>query len=165
MDDFSLDKTKLLEAVIGGVEETLRTMDSGYAAARQATLDSPHVMKSKREVTGIEASYLANGLAQNIQEREHELRTLRSLHLPEAPSRVSLGCVVGVGPPDEPVECLYFLLPVCGGMAVPLEGGERTVRILTPGAPVARALLGKRLGEDVAFPPHPAQPTCVRFLA
>jgi transcription elongation GreA/GreB family factor len=165
MNDFRVDKTQLLQAVIGGVEETLRRMDSGYAAARQATLDSPHVMKSKREVTGIEASYLANGLAQNIQEREHELRTLRSLHLPEAPSRVVLGCVVGVGSLEEPMERLYFLLPVCGGMAVPLGDGERTVRILTPGAPVARALLGKRLGEDVTLPPDPSQSTCVRFLA
>jgi transcription elongation GreA/GreB family factor len=165
MRDLRLDKAKLLQAVVDGVEETLRRMDSGYAAARQATLDSPHVMKSKREVTGIEASYLANGLAQNIQEREHELRMLRSLHLPEAPSRVALGCVVGVGPLEGPVEGLYFLLPVCGGMAVPLGDGERTVRILTPGAPVTRALLGKRPGEEVALPPHPAKPNCVRFLA
>ena len=165
MNDLRLDKAKLLQAVIDGVEETLRRMDSGYAAARQATLDAPHVMKSKREVTGIEASYLANGLAQNIQEREHELRTLRNLHLPEAPSRVALGCVVGVGPLEGPVEHLYFLLPVCGGMEVPLEDGGQTVRILTPGAPVARALLGKRLGEDVALPPRIAQPNCVRYLA
>lgn len=165
MNDLGLDKAKLLQAVIDGMEETLRRMDSGYAAARQATLDSPHVMKSKREVTGIEASYLANGLAQNIQEREHELRVLRSLHLPEAPTRVALGCLVGVGPLEGPVECLYFLLPVCGGMAVPLADGERSIRILTPGAPVAKALLGKQLGEDVALPPHPTQPACVRFLA
>ena len=164
MNDLSIDKAKLLQEVIGQVEETLRRMGSGYAAARQATLDSPHVMKSKREVTGIEASYLANGLAQNIQEREHELRTLRGLRLPESPFRIGLGCVVGVGPQGGRVERLYFLLPVCGGMEIPLGDGGRTVRILTPGAPAAKVLLGKRLGEDVTFPLQPARSTCVQFL-
>ena len=164
MDELTINKAELLLEVIGQVEETLRRMGSGYAAARQATLDSPHVMKSKREVTGIEASYLANGLAQNIQEREHELRMLRGLHLPESPSRVVLGCVVGVGPMEGPVERLYFLLPVCGGMEIPLGDGERTVRILTPGAPAAKALLGKHLGEDVPLPPRPDHPSSVRLL-
>ena len=143
MSHLRIDKARLLQEIIAQVEETLRWMGSGYAAARQATLDSPHVMKSKREVTGIEASYLANGLAQNIQEREHELRVLKNLRLPEFPSRVTLGCVVGVGSPEEPLERLYLLLPVCGGMEIPLGDKGRTVRILTPGAPVAKALLGK----------------------
>ena len=165
MSDLPIDKVSLLRAVVGQIEETLRRMDSGYATARQATLDSPHVMKSKREVTGIEASYLANGLAQNIQEREHELRALRSLGLPVAPSRVALGCVVGVGAPEDEVDCLYFLLPVCGGMEVPLGDGRRTVRVLTPGAPVAKVLLGKRLGEELMLPLRPVKLVCVRTLA
>ncbi|HSB71653.1 MAG TPA: hypothetical protein VLH58_11650 [Candidatus Methylomirabilis sp.] len=164
MSDPLVDKASLLRAIVGQVEETLRRMDSGYATARQATLDSPHVMKSKREVTGIEASYLANGLAQNIQEREHELRDLKSLRLPAAPSRVTLGCVVGVAAPEAEVDRLYFLLPVCGGMEVPLGDGRRTVRVLTPGAPVAKALLGKRLGEELMLPLQPIQPVCVRIL-
>jgi transcription elongation GreA/GreB family factor len=164
MNELTINKAELLQGIIGQVEETLRRMGSGYAAAKQATLDSPHVMKSKREVTGIEASYLANGLAQNIQEREHELRTLRDVRLPESPLRIGVGCVVGVGPQEGRVEHLYFLLPVCGGMEIPLEDGGRTVRILTPGAPVAKALLGKRSGEDVTLPLQPAQSTRVQFL-
>lgn len=165
MTESAIDKSRLLEEMIGRVEEALRRMEAGYATARQATLDSPHVMKSKREVAGIEASYLANAFAGNIEERQHDLRVLRGLRLPESPSRVALGCVVGIGPSGGPVEHLYFLLPVCGGMEIPLQDGGRAVRIVTPGTPVARALLGKSLGEEVALRTASGQTGCVTFLA
>lgn len=164
MHNITLDKAKMLQYAMAQVEEMLRRMGSGYAVARQATLDSPHVMKSKREVTGIEASYLANALAGNIQERESWLRTLRGLRMPEAPQRVALGCLVGIGPPDGPATRLYFLLPVCGGMQIPLDDGTRTVRIVTPETPVAKALIGKCLGDEVDVGKDGEKPACIRLL-
>jgi hypothetical protein len=97
-----IDKSHLLQGVIRQLEDGLERLGSGYSVARQATLDSPHVMKSKREVAGIEASYLANALAGRIEERLGWLRILRALRLPEAPLRVVLGTVVGVGPAGDP---------------------------------------------------------------
>jgi hypothetical protein len=144
-----IDKARLLDQTISQVEESLRRLGSGYAVAKQATLDSPHVMKSKREVSGIEASYLANALAGNIQEREFWLRTLRGFRMPEAPRRVALGCVVGIGRPQGPAERFYFILPVCGGMEIPFGNGEHTVRVVTPETPVAKAMIGKCVGDEV----------------
>ncbi len=159
-----IDKATLMREAVAQVEETLRRLAAGYAVAKQATLDSPHVMKSKREVTGIEASYLANALSGNIQEREFWLRTLKTFRMPEAPERVALGCVVGIGQPDGAVERLYFLLPVCGGMEIRLDPGRRTVRVITPETPVAKALIGKCLGEEIEFPRNPPRLDCVRLL-
>ena len=144
-----IDKPRLLQEVIRQVQHGLERLSSGYSVARQATLDSPHVMKSKREVAGIEASYLANALAGQIEERLTWLRTLRGLPLPEAPLRVVLGTVVGVGPPGGPVTRRYFLLPVCGGLEVSGEAGSPTVRVITPKTPLARALIGKAAGEEI----------------
>jgi transcription elongation GreA/GreB family factor len=165
LGEIRVDKTKLLRQVIAQVEETLRRLGSGYAVAKQATLDSPHVMKSKREVTGIEASYLANALAGNIQEREFWLRTLRELRMPESPERVALGCVVGVGPADGSVDSLYFILPVCGGMEIPLDDGQGRVRVITPSAPIAKGLLGKSLGQDVGLRRNREEPEYISLLA
>lgn len=151
MSDAAIDKAKLLGEAIGRIEETLRRLGAGYAVAKQATLDSPHVMKSKREVAGVEASYLANALAGNIQERELWLRTLRGFRMPEAPRRVALGCVVGIGQPEGPVQRLYFILPVCGGMELPLGDGMAAVRVITPETPVAKALIGKCMGDEIEF--------------
>jgi hypothetical protein len=165
VNDIRVDKAKLLQEAMAQVQQTLQRLASGYATAKQATLDSPHVMKSKREVTGIEASYLANALAGNIQEREFWLRTLRGFRMPEAPRRAALGCVVGVGLPDGPVDRFYFILPVCGGMEIPLGDGGLTVRVVTPETPVAKALIGKSLGDEVAFSKGLHHAGCIRLLA
>jgi transcription elongation GreA/GreB family factor len=166
MDETRIEKTELLRQVIAQLEETVRRLGSGYAVAKQATLDSPHVMKSKREVTGIEASYLANALAGNIQEREFWLRSLRELRLPESPERVALGCVVGVGPADGMAESLYFILPVCGGMEVSIIVNDRKqiIRVITPGSTVARGLIGKSLGEELELQRPSTGPSCIRLL-
>ncbi len=79
VENMQVDTVKVLQEVVRQEEVTVRPLGSGYATAKQATLDSPHVMKSKREMTGIEASYLANALAGNLQEREFWLRTFRGL--------------------------------------------------------------------------------------
>jgi transcription elongation GreA/GreB family factor len=150
-----IDKSHLLQGVIRQLEDGLERLGSGYSVARQATLDSPHVMKSKREVAGIEASYLANALAGRIEERLGWLRILRALRLPEAPLRVVLGTVVGVGPAGGPVTQRYFLLPVCGGLEVVGEEGSPTVRVITPDTPLARSLIGRAVGEEI--PPVRAQ--------
>jgi len=164
VDDTTLDKDALLRQVMAQVEEGLRRLGSGYAVAKQATLDSPHVMKSKREVTGIESSYLANALAGTIQEREFCLRTLGRFRMPKAPQRAALGCLVGIGPADGPVERLYFILPVCGGMEIPVVPGARMVRVVTPETPVAKALMGRSVGDEVELRKGGTLPEVVRLL-
>jgi hypothetical protein len=159
-----IDKRMALNALVGRAEQKLAELRAGYAAARDAVLSTPHVMKSKREVFGQESAYLANALALNIQEREHELTLLRGLRLAESPERVALGCLVGVGESGETIEGLYLILPVCGGMGVPVESGGVPVRIVTPQTPVAKALLGKSVGDEVTLPTTPPHATAVLLL-
>jgi len=164
MGDPEIDKRILLNALIAQMERKLEELRAGYGAARDAVLSTPHVMKGKREVSGQESAYLANALALNIQEREHELRTLRGVRLPERPDRAALGCLVGLCAPDGGIEALYFILPVCGGMELSAEGSGSAVRVVTPATPIARALLGKSLDEDVMLPGTPPRHSTVRLL-
>jgi transcription elongation GreA/GreB family factor len=164
MPDAEIDKRMLLAALIAQVEGKLEELRAGYEAARDAVLSAPHVMKGKREVFGQESAYLANALALNIQEREHELRTLRAVRLPVGPDRAALGCLVGVRAEDGATEALYFILPVCGGMELPAGTGGPAVRVVTPATPIARALLGKSLDEDVMLPGTPPRRSTVRLL-
>ena len=163
MADRGFDKHALLGALISQVEAKLAELRVGYAAARDGSLSTPHVMKSKREVFGQESAYLANALSLNIQKRELEMRTLKSLRLPEKPERIALGCLVGLGARDA-LEALYLVLPVCGGLEVP--GGEAgiPVRVVTPAAPVAKALLGKSSGDEVPLPGTPPREGVVQFV-
>jgi len=164
MLDAGIDKQTLLAALIAQVEAKLAELRTGYGAARDAVLSTPHVMKSKREVFGQESAYLANALALNIQERELELRILRSLRPPLDSQRVAQGCVVGLGQENGEPEEFYFLLPVCGGMEVPAQGGGGVVRVITSGTPIAKALLGKSFGDEVALPTAPPRGAWVRLL-
>jgi transcription elongation GreA/GreB family factor len=159
------DKQSLLAAVIAQVEAKLAELKAGYGAARDAVLSTPHVMKGKREVSGQESAYLANALALNIQERERELRTLRGMRLPERPERVALGCLVGMGAADGALVGLYLVLPVCGGMEISVDGSGVSVRMITPATPVAQALLGKTLGDEVTLPTSPPQATTILLLS
>jgi len=164
MLDVGIDKRKLLTTLVAQVEAKLAELRAGYGAARDAVLSTPHVMKSKREVFGQESAYLANALALNIQEREQEIRTLRAVRLPTGPDRAALGCVVGLGASDGGIEALYFILPVCGGMELAAAGSGSAVRVVTPATPIARALLGKSLDEDVLLPGTPPRRSTVRLL-
>ena len=159
------DKQRLLAAVIARVEAKLAELKAGYGAARDAVLSTPHVMKGKREVSGQESAYLANALALNIQERERELRTLRGMRLPERPERVALGCLVGMGAADGALVGLYLVLPVCGGMEISVDGSGVSVRMITPATPVAQALLGKTLGDEVTLPTSLPQATTILLLS
>ena len=164
MLDAGIDKRTLLAAVIAQVQTKLEELRAGYGAARDAVLSAPHVMKSKREVFGQESAYLANALALNIQEREHELRTLRGMRLAENPQRAALGCLVGVGSPDGDAQEWYLVLPVCGGMEVLCPGSGTPVRVVTPGTPVAKALLGKSVADEVALPTNPPRVVLIQFI-
>ena len=164
MPHAGIDKRMILDTLIDQAEAKIEELKAGYGAARDAVLSAPHVMKGKREVFGQESAYLANALALNIQERERELRTLRGMRLPERPERVALGCLVGVGAADGALVGLYLVLPVCGGMEISTAGGDTLVRVVTPGTPVAKALLGKTIGEDVTLPTTPPCEAIVRAL-
>jgi hypothetical protein len=159
-----MDKAALLATVIENVGKRLEDLRAGYGSARDATLSTPHVMKSKREVFGQESAYLANALALNIQEREHELKVLKAFRLPATPSRVSLGCVVGLGTDVGRAQAFYFLLPVCGGMELTASTSGPTVHVVTPAAPMTRALLGRSLGDEVALPTVPPNTVTITVL-
>jgi transcription elongation GreA/GreB family factor len=159
-----LDKQVLLEALQAQVKAKLDELRASYEASRDAVLSTPHVMKSKREVFGQESAYLANALALNIQEREHELKVLKAFRLPATPSRVSLGCVVGLGTDVGRAQAFYFLLPVCGGMELTASTSGPTVHVVTPAAPMTRALLGRSLGDEVTLPTVPPNTVTITVL-
>jgi hypothetical protein len=69
-----------------------------------------------------------------------------------------------LGATDLAIDGLYLILPVCGGMEIPVAGGGVPVRVVTPATPVARALLGKMLDDEVMLPGTPPRPSTVRSL-
>ena len=44
---------------------------------------------------------------------------------------------------------IFFMLPVAGGHS--LKWGNRTLKVLSPAAPLGRKFLGKEAGDEVSF--------------
>jgi transcription elongation GreA/GreB family factor len=49
-------------------------------------------------------------------------------------------------------------------MEILIGDGTRIVRVITPGTPIAKALIGKSLGNEVNFRKGQEQPDCIRLL-
>ncbi|MDE3166062.1 MAG: hypothetical protein KGN36_09665, partial [Acidobacteriota bacterium] len=117
------------------------------------------------DTMGVEAAWVADGLAKNLTLKREALGRLKALRLSDSPQRGSVGTIVGVGPDEGPVEMLYFILPACGGAELPSPEPEKVVRVVTPGANVGRELIGKELGDEVNVRPRRAQPDVVLMLS
>ena len=112
-------------------------------AARAATHEEARPENDK-DTRAIEASYLARGQAARVEALGETLTRLRFVDLRPCEDAVELGCLVELAV-DE-VAGLYLLVPMGGGEVVEVDG--ITVRSLTPAAPLGRALMGRRAGDD-----------------
>ena len=96
----------------------------------------------------MEQSYLARGLAQQVEKLAEQVEELRAF----VPADFS-GRAIGVGALIETeldgFKDWFFLLECGGGTEVEVEG--RTVTVITPESPVGDALCGKAEGEAYSF--------------
>ncbi len=98
---------------------------------------------------GVEAAWVADGLARNLKSKMEGLARLRQLRLPSAPPKGCVGAVVGVGSLGG-AESIYFILPGAGGQTVQPNENVAPVLVVSPGSPAGKSLIGKEVGDEVA---------------
>ncbi len=113
---------------------------------------------------GIEAAWVADGIAKNLDSRRESLGLLSNLRLPVEPTRAALGCIVGVGPEGGQIEALYFVLPACGGLEITVSGDLPMLRTVMTRAPIAKELIGKSLGDEVNVRRNREEPDSILLL-
>ncbi len=151
-----LDKRKLLDAVrarvVGQLDALLKSQQSSQAGATHEETRA----EDPKDTRATEASYLARGLADRVEQLRGELDRLRALDLPDfgAESSIGLGALVRVeeeqGEDGETEgqggSMTYFLLPAGGGES--LVASRTEVRVLSPSSPLGRKLLGLEVGDE-----------------
>jgi len=145
------DKKGILELLATSLEHEIASLRAGYESARRASVEAPGRMQSRYDSMGIEAGWVASGLAKNLDEKVRALVTLRSFNPPEGCKRVGLGVLLGIGAEPEKVEAVLFVLPVMGGTLLKIPGEDLPVRIVTPQSPLGSSLMGKTVGDPVAL--------------
>lgn len=101
-----------------------------------------------KDTRATESSYLARGLAKRVGELKAAVTVLAKLNVRAfAPgAAVALTALVTVEDEDGAFE-RFFVAPAGGGRTLPL--GKDRVMVLTPTSPMARALIGRSVDDDV----------------
>ena len=140
------------EAVFAALDEVLmRQIDDAKRRAKASADAATHEesrQEDKHDMRSTEESYLARGQAQRVADLEMDRATLRSLvRLDFRDGRpIASSALVALEDADEDL-MVVLLAPAGGGQSARVQGVD--VRVVTPTAPLARALVGKEEGDEV----------------
>lgn len=143
-----MNKKEILKAVITVLEAELRRQLKGQEMAAEGATHAEAKAETKWDTCGLEQSYLARGLARQVEELAIQFEALRSFVPPDySGEAIGLGALIEAeldGYTD-----LFFLLECGGGTEVKV--GDLEITVITPESPVGGALVGKRAGDVYSF--------------
>jgi len=132
--------------------ELTRLIDTAHAAAKRAhdtATNDQNVAENKYDTLGLEAAYLAQGQQVRMAQCETDLadyQRLFSNH--QCDGRVRLGSLVTVID-DNDRHCYFFIGMAAGG--VKLQIGQEQLLVITPDAPLGKALLNREVDDDITL--------------
>lgn len=141
-------KDAVFAALDGALAEQIEDAKRRAKAAADAATHEESRSEDKHDMRSTEESYLARGQAQRVADLEVDRATLRSLVKLDFASGRPIAASALVALEDEDGgELAVLLAPAAGGQTVAVDGVR--VRVVTPSAPLATALLGKEEGDAV----------------
>jgi transcription elongation GreA/GreB family factor len=140
----AIDKAVLRTELLALVSAQLTTAQAAHAAAIEGATHAEAKPENDKDTRGLEQSYLARGQAQRVAELETAVAELTALKLRTFTARdpVAISAVVSVE--EDGAVHRFFVAPHGGGSL--LAGG---VQVVTPSSPLGRALLGKKIDDEV----------------
>ncbi|OEU52746.1 MAG: transcription elongation factor GreAB [Desulfuromonadales bacterium C00003096] len=145
-----MNKQALLHKIIFRLESDHALALQAAKTAHAAATHEENIPDNKYATLGLEASYLAQGQANRAQDILVSLKAFRQLVLQEfsSESPIRLTALVQLED-DDGRSRLIFLGPAAGGLRLEFEQEE--IMVVTPAAPLGRALIGKRSGDLVTI--------------
>lgn len=146
----ALLKPTLLKQLCDHLQQEI---DATMAAVNEAHALASHEQskpENQYDTLALEAAYLAHGQSERIAELQRQVLLLNHFDFldfkPE--SRIAVGALVCIE--DQLVEKQWlWILPVAGGIV--LHHDEKNIRSITPEAPLAKALLGCYLDDEITL--------------
>jgi transcription elongation GreA/GreB family factor len=140
----AIDKAALQAELGAQLAAALEGAERAHAAALEGATHTEARAENPKDTRGLEQSYLARGQAARVAELSAGVAAVAALVVRgfAASDAVALGALVTVVEDGERKQ--LFLAPHGGGSV--LAGG---VQVVTPSSPLGRALLGKRIDDEV----------------
>ena len=145
-----MDKSLLQQEVLERLAEDLLQAGQAARAAHETATHEESVSENKYDTLGLEAAYLATGQARRAEAIRQAMTNWRQFRpRPYDASRgIQLGALVCLADSVDNRQQL-FLGPDGGSMK--LVSGAQLVQIVSSDAPLSRAMLGKREGDEVSI--------------
>ncbi len=143
-----IDKEELLAELRRLVEVDLDAITAGQQASQEGATHAENKAEGDKDMRSTESSYLARGLAKRVLELRTAASKLSNLNnrVFGEDSLVAMSALVEVEDEEEKSE-LYYIAPSGGGIVVELGGHK--ISVVTPSSPLARAMIGLRLDDEV----------------
>lgn len=143
-----VSKQDIIDEVIKQLSKELSLAINAANEAHLAAIDDQSVAETQYDTLAIEAGYLAEGQSRRVQEFQQAISAYEALqkseHLPL--EEVKLTALIQLGD-DVAKQHWYFIGPSAGGTRCQLNG--QTITVITVQSPLAQALLGKQLDDDI----------------
>ncbi|MGF1752399.1 GreA/GreB family elongation factor [Vibrio makurazakiensis] len=144
-----MNKSELQQIILSKLKQRHVIAHEATQRAIDAATDEETVPEHKYDTLALEASYLAHGQAMRVLECEEDIRQYQELVLREGEGKpIAMTSYLAVVD-EQDNEKHFFVGPCAGGLSVDWQGVE--VSILTPQAPLGKALLGKEVGDEIEF--------------
>lgn len=142
-----VDKKALLAAILTQLENELLIAVNAANNARLDAIDDQSVAETQYDTLGIEASYLAHGQSERADAISNQILIYQQLVLKDFNENdsIELGAIVEVS--NAVTTHCYFIGPSAGGMVLSIN--RQKVTVISPSAPLAKALLGKYLDDEI----------------
>ena len=140
----------LRQQVLERLAEDLRQAEQAVRTAHEAATHEENIAENKYDTLGLEAAYLATGQARRAEAIRQAMANWDQFRpSPYDASRgIQLGALVCLVDSNDKQQQL-FLGPDGGSMK--LLRGAQTVQVISTGAPLGRALMGKCEGDEVSI--------------
>ena len=140
----------LRQQVLDRLAEDLLQAEQAVRAAYEAATDEENIAENKYDTLGLEAAYLATGLARRAEAIRQAMAHWRQFRpIPyDASKGIQLGALVCLVDADDKQQQL-FLGPDGGSMK--LVSGAQPVQVISSQAPLGLAMLGKCEGDEVSI--------------
>ncbi len=141
------NKSEILKLLVEQVSADLAVMSAAQRTVVDGATHEENRPENDKDTRALEQSYLARGQALRVVELQDALNKLKACELRtfSADTAIALTALVAVDDGKEVTH--YFIAPAGGGGRVSSGGVE--VRVITPQAPIAQALIGKQEGDDL----------------
>jgi transcription elongation GreA/GreB family factor len=145
-----MDKTRVLAALRARLEQDLAVAVEAQRRTQSGATHEESKPENDKDTRALESSYLARGQALRVVELTRDLTTATAFELRAFDAAAPIGVSALVELDDGERTAFYFVSPVGGGLTLDVDGVS--VRVLTPAAPLGRALLGQSVDADIEVP-------------